>query len=733
MNTSRRRLVFLAALGVIIAGAIAYAVIAAHRAQQAQTDIPVRHVAMAHIPVVAPPLASAPFALRLRSAGLQGSAGAVDPAIFHVVLRTAPADKNAQNSPFVVETNVWKARAWKDAQGLWLKIPAGRLRVSSQGVLALSDAKGHSLLWNGRITRQKTRLQLTLRHSPQDRFYGAGNAGMNTAGPLTHPAGTSVVANGVTRIPFLWTPSGYGILIANDQSNVKWTDKNGILTWTVPGTFLDCYLMLAPNGYDLLNAYTRLTGRPPLPPRWAFGYLQSRWGYTDAADVQDKWHQFRDRKIPVDAFIYDYDWFVDDWQFNPKTFPSPAQNLAQMHDMGLHFVGIRKPRVHGAHWDEAKKNNWLLVGADLRFDLPAARDWWWSHHAPLLKLGVDGWWNDEAEHSYSQFFHMAQAEWQGQRALNDRRVWSLNRAFAPGMQRWGAAAWTGDIASSWSALQNQPGTLLNWSLAGMPYVGQDIGGFSGKPSPELFARWMECGALVPVMRAHGTFNSPRWPWAFGDEALAASKRAIELRYRLIPYWYTLGEEAARTGAPLMRPLFLEFPNDTKTFNLEDEWLVGRGLLAAPVLTTGGKRRVYLPAGTWYDFHNGTKLQGPQTLSLTVPLDGIPLYVRAGSLLPLGPVMQSTGQAPTDPLELRIYPGTDARFSLYEDDGTTYQYERGAASRIPFLWDNRRHVLTIGKRIGTIPQRLPHRHIHVVLPDGHSQDVLYTGTAQRVSL
>ena len=662
-----------------------------------------------------------------------GEASAVDPAIFHLVIRTSPADKDAKNSPFVIETSVWKARAGQDADGRWLQIPAGRLLIRYENAIALTDARGRLLLWNGGYSRTQGAIQLYLGHGLNDRFYGAGNAGMNVAGALTHPSGTSVVANGVTRIPFLWTPGGYGILIANNESGVRWSDTNGVLTWTVPGAFLDCYIMLAPNGYGLLDAYTRLTGRPPLPPRWTLGYLQSRWGYKDAADVQDKWRQFRDRHIPVDAFIYDYDWFTDDWRFDPKTFPDPALSLAEMHRMGLRFVGIRKPRVHGPNWDEANANHWLLVGADLRFDLPNARAWWWSKHAPLARLGVDGWWNDEAEHSDDQFFGMAQAEWEGQRAMNDTRVWSLNRAFAPGMQRWGAAAWTGDIASTWTALQNQPGTLLNWSLAGMTFCGQDIGGFSGKPSPELYARWIEEGVFVPIMRAHGIFNSPRWPWAFGADVLAATKKAIELRYRLIPYLYTLGEQAHRLGTPLMRPLLLEFPNDPRAANTEDEWLVGDRLLAAPVLTPGGRRKVYLPAGRWYDFQTGKAVLGPQTLALQVPLDGIPVYVRAGSILPLGPVVQHTGQAPDDPLEVRIYPGANAHFSLYEDDGETYRYERGAFSRIPFVWDDRRRALSIGRRTGTFPQMPPQRHFHVTLPDGRARDVIYTGAALHTAL
>ena len=453
----------------------------------------------------------------------------------------------------------------------------------------------------------------------------------------------------------------------------------------------------------------------------------SRWGYNGAGDVQDKWHAFRDRRIPVDAFIYDYDWFHNDWEFNPNNFP--AGSLDTMKALGLKFVGIRKPRITGANLDYAKKQGWILsspLGTDLRFDLPVARYWWWSHHVPLVQAGVAGWWNDESEQTADEFFQLTQTEWEGWRAVTDRRAWEINRAFAPGIQRFGAATWTGDIDSTWETLANQPGTLLNWGLAGMPYSGQDIGGFQGLPEPELYTRWIEEGVFVPVMRAHGTFNSPRWPWAFGDEAQAAITKAIELRYRLIPYLYTFAAQTTATGVSLMRPLVLEFPADEKTFNLEDEWLVGDRLLAAPVLTRGGARAVYLPAGGWYDFNSNARLEGGQTLAIHAPLDVIPAYVRAGTILPLGPVLQSTSLGVEDPLEIRLYPGADADFTLYEDDGDTYAYEQGASSRLPLHWDDAKRTLTVGPRDGSFPAMLTTRHLEVRLPDGQQKSVTYTG-------
>ena len=618
--------------------------------------------------------------------------------------------------------------------------PAGQSGGSLRGdakdgvhPLVLRSDDGRALLTLQAAVSDGSSTTFTFTHEPGDRFYGNGNESENHAGPLVHTSGKQVVNNGTTSLPFLWSPAGYGILVANDigdvNQHITWRDAGGKLQWTVPEGFADIYLLAAHDGAGVLGQYARLTGAAPIPPRWTFGFLLSRWGYEDAADVQDKWKQFRDRKIPVDAFIYDYDWYVNDWEFNPKTFPQPAADLAQMHAMNLHFVGIRKPRVDGENASYAEARGWLMkaiYGTDLRFDIPEARSWWWSHQLPLLKAGVDGWWNDEAEQRYDEFFYMSQQQYLGGRAVSEKRQWSINRAFSPGMQHYGAAAWTGDIDSTWAAFREQPGTLLNWSLEGMPYVSHDTGGFQGTPTPELYTRWMEEAAFIPIMRAHGTHNSPRWPWAFGDEQLAAMRKAIDLRYRLIPYLYTLAEENYRTGLPLMRPLFLQFPEDRATWSLNDEWMLGDRVLAAPVLAEGGERKVYLPAGQWFDGNTGRAVAGAQTLDLTpVPLDVIPFYVRAGTILPLGPVTQSTAEA-EDPLEVRIYPGANAAFSLYEDDGDTYGYEKGAFTRIAMRWDDRKRVLTIADREGSYPGSLATRHLVITLPDGSRKEATYTG-------
>ena len=653
----------------------------------------------------------------------------IAPGVFHLVVNALPHAATPPVSPFVV------------VPGESVPPPAGRggsgtltgNPTDASNPLVLRSDAGRPQLTLKTVASDGVSTTFRFEHDAQDRFYGNGNESENHAGPLVHSSGRQVVNNGTTCVPFIWSPSGYGILVANNihdvKSHISWSDRDGTLTFTVPEAFADIYLMAAADGAAVLGDYARLTGSAPIPPRWTFGFLLSRWGYKDAADVQDKWQQFRDRKIPVDAFIYDYDWYKNDWEFNATTFPDPVAELARMHAMNLHFVGIRKPRVEGAHADYAKTHGWAIpapFGTDLRFDIPDSRAWWWSYQLPLLRDGVDGWWNDEAEQRYDEFFYMSQQQYLGGRAVSQNRQWSINRAFAPGLQHYGAAAWTGDIDSTWAAFSEQPGTLLNWSMEGMPWISHDTGGFQGTPTPELYTRWIEEAVFIPIMRAHGTHDSPRWPWAFGDAGLQAMTKAIDLRYRLVPYLYTLADITYRTGLPPMRPLFLEFPDDRRTWSLNDEWMLGDRVLAAPVLAKAGERTVYLPAGEWFDGNTGKSITGAQTLNLSpVPLDVIPFYVRGGTILPLGPVIQSTAEA-EDPLEVRIYPGADAAFSLYEDDGNTYAYEKDAFSRIPMRWSDKSRTLTIGARQGKYPGMLATRHLVIVLPDGFTKQATYSG-------
>ena len=277
------------------------------------------------------------------------------------------------------------------------------------------------------------------------------------------------------------------------------------------------------------------------------------------------------------------------------------------------------------------------------------------------------------------------------------RRWSLNRACSPGLQRTGAAAWTGDIRATWQDLQHTPATLLNWSLAGMPLHRRlcDIGGFSGQTTPYLLSRWMQAGVFFPIMRAHSTLNDiPHFPWLFGDDAETNIAAALHLRYQLIPYLYSLAHETHTTGLPMMRPLAMEFPNDPHCADLADEWLLGDSLLAAPILTEQNERSVYLPANAWwYRFNNSTPIPGGFTIDLIAAPADVPFFLKAGTLLPLAPAtLEHTDSLPSGPLTLQIYPGKDAQFTLTEDDGATTAYLHGQLRQTTFTWNDSTRTL-----------------------------------------
>jgi alpha-glucosidase len=472
--------------------------------------------------------------------------------------------------------------------------------------------------------------------------------------------------------------------------------------------------MPAANLYDAASDFAELSGPPAIPPRWAFGYLQCRWGWKDRAYIEDTLKQFNERKLPVDAFIFDFEWYTTspdyklppegqtnfvDFGWNPALFPDPAKQLADYHEQGIRVMGIRKPRLGNSETLQMiREKGWGMPhiegheafdARDINFKNPDVRVWYAQQTGPLLKDGIAAWWDDEGEITFTTYYYWNQAQSDAMATFRPgARSWTITRAFSPGLQRFAASSWTGDIRANWDELRKTPTHLLNWTLAGQVYGTCDIGGFKGETTPELLTRWMEAGALFPIMRSHSRHeNTPHFPWLFGDHAEAAIRKALDLRYRLIPTFYSLAHEANHNGTPLMRPLLMEFPNDPKVANLSDQWLVGRGLMAAPELDEGGNRSVYFPDETWYQFDTGVKVAGNQTTNLTVGLDEIPTYVRAGTILPLAPVLLHTDQLPGGPLELQIYPGRDASFTMVEDDGLTTAYAKGQVRRTTFNWND----------------------------------------------
>ena len=636
------------------------------------------------------------------------------------------------SSSFLVPAGDRRAVPWRQIKRngwVGIKTKMGILMMNPEnGEWLLQDASGQVIIPQHGIgglnqplsaTNPKIEVMLGWDKKTPIEAYGCGN----DVGSLKHTQAKAGVGDGQATIPYYWSKAGYAVLAvtADDNHPASWrgsTNGDSVI-WTFPGQRADLYLMPAPTLKGAATVYARLTGAAPVPPLWTFGYLQSRWGWTSRTEVEDAMKRFQELKIPVDAFIFDFEWYTRkpdyeladrgepgfaDFGWNTNLFPGLVAEIDKFKAQDVHFVGIRKPRLGNEEWLKmVRSNGWDLKAhcaekvpaRDLNFVDPNCREWYVQQSANLLQDGVAGWWNDEGEATYTTYFYWMSAE---REALNryrpNERLWTLNRAFSPGDQRLGAAVWTGDIVSSWEVLAGTPANLLNWSLAGMPYETCDIGGFFGSPSPELMCRWLAAGVFFPIMRTHSEVHyQPHLPWLYGDDALAAIRKLIALRYRLIPYYYSLAHETFATGLPLMRPLVMEFPNDSKVADLSDEWLMGDSLLAAPVLQPGGKRSVYLPTGDWYVFGTNQVVRGGCTIRVAAGLDEIPVYVRAGSILPLGPVVQNTSELAGKPLELQVYPGKDTTFTLVEDDGVNEDYLKGKTRRTTFRWDDAKKRLS----------------------------------------
>ncbi|MFO0578365.1 MAG: glycoside hydrolase family 31 protein [Polyangia bacterium] len=512
------------------------------------------------------------------------------------------------------------------------------------------------------------------------------------------------------------------------------------LAATEPGTYritaaggeIDQYLIAGPRLLDVLRRYTALTGRAPLPPRWALGYHQSRWGYS-AARLREVAGELRRRRIPADGLWLDIQHMrgFRSFTFDPKEFPEPARSMADLAQLGFKVVVIVDPALKvdpgweiydaalaGRHLLElmpgvpyvgkvwpgdavfpdfsAARTRALWAGLVRRVTDAGVRGLWLDMNEPadLRKDGAgtvpdalpadgDGQPTTMAEEHNSYALLEAQASYEGLLAARPgQRPFLLSRAAYAGQQRY-TALWTGDAPSRFDTLADTLPMLLGMGLSGFPLVGSDIGGYSGGATPELFARWMALGVLSPFCRAHVTQGvADQEPWAFGQEVEDISRALLQWRYRLLPYLYALARSATETGEPILRPLVLDFQEDAATQVLDEQAMLGPFLLAAPVLQPGARERaVYLPAGRWFEYHSGAVYEGPATIRVGVTLASLPLFVREGAILPHQPLVQYDGESAPRELQLDVYPAAQAsELRLYEDDGETLDYQRGGSAQ-----------------------------------------------------
>jgi alpha-glucosidase len=492
------------------------------------------------------------------------------------------------------------------------------------------------------------------------------------------------------------------------------------------------YFIYGPHPAQVLERYTALTGRMQLPPLWMLGYHQSRWSYHPEARVRKLARDFREvYHVPCDCIHLDIH-YMDGYRcftWDDERFPDPAQKITDLHAQGFKVITIIDPgiKVDPDYWVcrsglaedvfcRHPDGETLFKGPVWPgncyfpdFTSPRVRTWWGALYRVLTDVGVDGIWNDmnepaifglrsttmpdfvchemegrRADHAEAHNVYgmqMARATTEGLMRLrpNERPV-CITRSGWAGVQRY-ALSWTGDNYSSWEHLWLSMPMVLNLGLSGLSFTGPDIGGYSLFATGELFTRWLQMGIFLPFARAHTFIQSPdQEPWSWGEPYLSVNRRTIELRYRLLPYLYTAFWQCAQRGTPIVRPLFWTHPQDAKTHALDDQFMCGDALLVAPVVEEGSTRRtVYLPAGAWYDFWSDERLRGPAHVEVEAPLERIPLFVRAGAVVPMAPLMQYVGQRPLSPLTLHAYPapGRGVRSVLYEDDGHTWAFRQGA--------------------------------------------------------
>ena len=610
--------------------------------------------------------------------------------------------------------------------------------------------------FNGASVRQKFILPT------DERIYGLGQ---HQAGVWNY-RGTTVnlqQRNMEVGLPVLMSSKGYGVLWDNPAVTDVDVGKSeaGTLSWTSEaGGAVDYYFMFGPSADDVIRDYRQLTGAAPLMPEWLWGFWQCKERYQTQAEMTNIVAEYRKLGVPLDGIIQDWQyWTNGGWgshQFDPARYANPAKMVDDLHAMNAHVLISIWPKfdLGTANFNKLEKAGAFYAtvipsvypkGRQKWYDpfsAKARKIYWAQVSKNLFSLGFDGWWLDASEPELSgkwgefRAFQTADGPgaevfnaypllhttgiYQGQRAQSDKkRVVILTRSAYAGQQRNAAITWSGDIRGNWSVFAKQIPAGLNFSISGIPYWNTDIGGFfSGKPTDknyqELFTRWFQFGAFNPMFRVHGTGAAKEiWRWDEPTRKILADY--IRLRYRLLPYIYSTSWRVTSNGGTMLRPLMMDFGNDTNALDVGDQFLFGPEIMVNPVTHSNViTRSVYLPGhGDWYDFWTGERVAGGQRIEAAALIETLPLFVRAGSILPLGPVVQYVSEKPADPIELRVYRGADGAFTLYEDQGDGYSYEKGAFATIPLTWNESSATLTIGARDGKFPGMLKERTFRVV--------------------
>lgn len=625
-------------------------------------------------------------------------------------------------------------------------------------------------------------------------------------------------------VPHLVSTKGYGLLLDCASLMTFHDDALGSYFWADAVDELDFYFICGGSHEGVMRGYYELTGRPPMLPKWAFGYIQSKERYVNAREMVDVVREYRRRKIPLDVIVLDWKSWPNGsgWgqkSFDPARFPDPVAFTNELHELGAKLMVSIWPIMTGNCPNQVELlERDLMLGNQSTYDAfqePARRVYWDQARRGLFDHGVDAWWCDCTEPFEADWSGAVKPESHVRLALNtnhskqyldetlinayslmhsrgifegqlsvtgDKRVLNLTRSAYAGQHRYATVIWSGDISATWETLRRSIPEGLNFCATGEPYWTTDIGGFFIKNDPalwfwrgdyeagcrglspmdalvpdpqdtgctdlgywELYTRWLQYGAFLPMFRSHGT-DAPREIWRFGEEGTVfydTIAKYIRLRYRLMPYIYSNAASVGLRGASLIKPLALGFPEDAGAFDVTDQYLFGPALMVCPVTTpmyyrSGSMpiadaakcRPVYLPASrAWYDFWTDQSHAGGQSISADAPLETIPLFVPAGSILPMGPVMQHVDESPLASYEIRVYCGADAEFLLYEDAGEGYRYDDGAYATVRIRWREARRELAISARSGGFEGMVPSRGWEIVFVSQGgrgAQHITYSG-------
>lgn len=595
--------------------------------------------------------------------------------------------------------------------------------------------------------------------------------------------------NTFTYSPYFMSAKGYGVYWDN-YSISKFTDTPEDLSFESLGHCADYYFMYGGNADGVVKQIRSLSGKAPMLPLWAYGFFQSKERYTKQSESLDVLKKYRELKIPIDVMIQDWRYWPEfngsdsAWnsqKFDLIRFPDPKKWADEIHQLNARLMIVTWPGF-GPKTDQRKEleskkmilnfDTWPPKSGAKPYDVfnPEALNIYWSYLNKRIfsYINNDGWWLDstEPDHinvkdadfdtpthlgSYRSVKNAFSLMHNGgiashQKAANkNKRVVMLTRSGFVGQQRYGSNTWSGDVASTWDMLEKQIPAALNYTLMGIPNWNSDIGGFfagrwnkeGGAKNPkyqELYLRWMQFGTFCPMMRSHGT-DVPREIYNFGnrgDWCFDGQEKMINLRYRLLPYNYSTSWDVSHNDGTFMRPLIMDFAADVKTYEIGNEYMFGRSVLVAPVTKPDvDKWPVYLPGGAnWIDFWTGELFKGGQTINKNVPKDIVPLYVKAGSILPWGPSVQYSGEKNWDNLELRIYAGANGSFTLYEDEKDNYNYEKGNYSTIQFDWNDVKKELTILPRKGQFTGMLRSRTFKIAIVKPNTNVGMQAGTISK---